>query len=463
MYTAKPIHILFILFLLSSTIFLNRVPGLMGDEASEGENVYELLQADHLVVTGERSYIGPAIDYVRVPFIWLFGYTVLGIRVPILLFSIATFWLAWYVLRQVFGQEAALFGIACLVFSPIWWTQQRLGWTITLFPFFIFLILFFVIKKQPLLAGLVAGLGLANHIIFLASLVGTSLTSFLGGLKKWWGYLHWWPVLIGFVGGFGMQFVVLQLNREDQGNIEAATSLFSQRLSDFPKLFPLLISGSSYVASYTGIEFSPPVIWWATGVIVGLALCSWLMVIKKPVLGAVWVGLFTYVLTLIYIIDRFSLRYFVVMVLVIWLLAGLGLSELVRRLPNWRLKTWWPVVLAVLLMAWTTLGVIRLYLQTGGSTADFSLGNRVDSAAALVDTQLLVDCLAGHQNVFSESVHIWNRLQYLSHSDSRLSVLSEVEKKRAEVLVTYRLPKDVDKSKEGELCPELAHFRVLGP
>lgn len=85
---------LFIFFLIAHAAWLHRVPGLIGDEASEGENVYQILQSHTLVLQGERSYIGPLIDYLRVPFIFVFGYTALGLRAAVLVFALATYWLA---------------------------------------------------------------------------------------------------------------------------------------------------------------------------------------------------------------------------------------------------------------------------------------------------------------------------------------------------------------------------------
>ncbi|MDP3997081.1 MAG: hypothetical protein U1C49_02485 [Candidatus Andersenbacteria bacterium] len=46
------------LFVVVNSLYLGSVPGLMGDEGSEGENVYEILHAESLItVQGERSYI----------------------------------------------------------------------------------------------------------------------------------------------------------------------------------------------------------------------------------------------------------------------------------------------------------------------------------------------------------------------------------------------------------------------
>lgn len=449
--------------------YLQRLPGLMGDEASEGENVYELLHADHITITGERSYIGPAIDYLRVPFVAVFGYTALAVRVPMLLFSLVTFWLAWYCLRRTMGETPSLYGLTGLVFSPIFIAHQRLGWTISLFPFCLFLLwalwLWWQGNRQsylPAVIGLVAGLSLANHILFLPSLVAAVVVGGLLSLRRWRTLLAAWPALIGFWAGFGMQFAVMLFMKEDQGDAGANAGLVSQRLHDLPHAWPLFVSGSSYVAHYTGVEFSPLVILVVTAMLVFLAVCSWLGIKRSRTVAWLWLWALIYWPVLLLMIDRFSLRYFVVGCLWVWMMAGIGLFELCRlaKVPE-RFQQIVPVGLALMLSIWAALVLFIPYLRNGGSTANFDLGNREDSASALVDVRPLISCLAGRGPLFSENIHIFNRLQYLSHSDERLQVVTEDHKKEAKILVLYRLPADEGKSRDKELCPDLTHFRVV--
>ena len=91
---SKWVWVLFILFVAVNLAYLGSVPGLMGDEGSEGENSYQIQQAGRLVLIGERSYIGPLIDYLRIPFVLIFGYDALALRVVMFIFSVILFWLA---------------------------------------------------------------------------------------------------------------------------------------------------------------------------------------------------------------------------------------------------------------------------------------------------------------------------------------------------------------------------------
>ena len=489
----RVLFVLFVLFVIANGAYLHRVPGLLGDEASEGENVFELLDKKQITVLGERSYIGPAIDYLRVPFVLLFGYSALALRTVMFLFSVATFWLTAVVLRRLFGRELSLFMLAFMAFSPAYLLYQRLGWTITLFPFFAFLTLFFLtssFKNAPLLAGFSAGLGLANHIIFLPTLAGVFAAAVLYKLLGLFGksvavwmrsVLIWWPMAIGVLAGFGMQFVVLILFREDQGSPVAVADSVGERWAALPYVLPLVLSGSSYVARYTGIEFAPSLILGITGALTVFSALGVLLVLIALLLlrhrivseeqkaeqvrtlcaALAWVvGLAVHLVVLFYVIDRFTLRYFVVFVLGVWALAGLGIGFislwLLRRTPQWLAAI--PVASVVLLSVWMLWAVLIPFLTSGGSTNDFSLGNRTDSAAAFVDAQQLIACLRGAGTVFSENVHIWNRLRYVSHRHSDLEILLEEEARRARWLVHYRLP--MDTAPIADRCPELRHFRI---
>lgn len=261
-------------FFVANTAYLHRVPGLFGDEASEGENARELLRSERIVVKGERSYIGPLIDYARVPFVLAFDYSALALRMVMLLASLATFWLAVVVFNRLFGERAALGAVAMMFFSPTYLLYQRLGWAIMLFPFFVLLMLFFLTDRRvrlpyrSALAGLAAGVGLHNYFVFLPTIAGIVVSSVVAVLLSpvpvadWRSRLRsrlreigkYWLAVLGFWAGFGTQFAVMRLLPEDQGDPAAVISQFGERLKDLPAVLPLVLSGSSYMARYTGVE-----------------------------------------------------------------------------------------------------------------------------------------------------------------------------------------------------------------
>lgn len=469
------------LFLAVNVAWLHRVPGLMGDEASEGQNVYELLERDRITIVGERSYIGPLIDYVRVPFVGGFGYTALAMRVPMLLASLATWLMAASVFRHWLGAEASLFPLVVMGFSLPYLTYQRLGWAITLFPFFFFLTVWLGQRDwrhKWLLVGLSAGLGLHSHIMFLPTLAGLAAAGFTG---YWLGpayakasagnnrgkvkrLLDFLPAVISFWAGFATQFVVLQIFPEDQGDPTAVGEAWSERLAALSDLLPVILSGSSYVARYTGVEFSSASAQAVMWLVMALALLGVVLAWRKRAIWLWLVGLAVHLLVLLYMIDRFSLRYFVMFVLGIYVLAGVGVGETLAGL-NLLLKKKWFLsmkvmgIAGVMSLLWAWLVLIP-FLKTGGSVAEFSLGNRTDSASALVDVRPLLPCLRGAGTVSSENVHIYNRLLYLGHEYDDLIVINENEAASADLLVHYRGPKSQTVAASDERCPTLANFVV---
>lgn len=445
--------VLFILFVVANGAYLHRVPGLLGDEASEGNNVYELLHEGKNWLTGEQTYIGPLIDFIRMPFIALFGYSVMALRVITFLTSLILFWLAADVFKKLFGEQPTPWIMAATFFSPIYLLYQRLGWTITFIPFFALLMLWIVLRQKrhyAVLAGFIAGIGLSNHILFFPTLIAVAVALWLGSIKNIRLWLRAWPVLIGFWAGFAMQLTVLLLS-PGASELKTVVTTFSQRVHDLPLLLPLLISGSSYIAAYTGDALSPLILKLVTTVVVILGVIALAYVRPRKVVW-LWTGaLLLQLLMKLVIIDRFTLRYFVPCVLGVWVLAGLGLSVLIKKQAG-------AVVLASGLMLASVVLVLIPFLRTGGSTADFSLGNRTNSANAFLDTDPLIACIRGAGSVSSDDIHIFNRLTYFSHGYKDITVPASVT--QAQWIVRYRSNNPTNDAHR-ELCPNLRHWRVI--
>lgn len=498
----KIVLIIGVFFVVLQGLYLHRVPGLMGDEASEGQNVYELLTREQgITVMGERSYIGPLIDYVRVPFVGLFGYSALALRVVMLLASVATLAMAASIFRRWFGDNVALFPLVLMFFSLPYLTYQRLGWAITLFPLFFFLTIWIAEREWKykwLYVGLVAGLGLQTHIMFLPTLLGMICGLFIlfvfGFLWNLWFDIWYLPaqrilvrdeitkglnrlfqtlvvLLIGFWAGFGSQFVVLQMFVDDQGDPSAVGGMLVDRLHALPELLPVVMSGSSFVARYTGVEFAPSLANLVTWLVFGLVILAVVLAWRNKYIWLWVIGLSVHFVTLMYMIDRFTLRYFLVFVLGVYVLAGVGIGEAVRLLAG-LVKRWIGQKMAkrlvivkalglAIVMSGVWVGVVLVpFLRTGGSVSDFSLGNRTNSASALVDERSLLDCVRGRDAVGSENVHIYNRLLYLSHAYRDIDLVPDEEVSRAQYLVHYRDEEQMTKKVEAEVCPGLSFFVV---
>ncbi len=463
----RKIFIVFILFLITQLAYIHRVPGLLGDEASEGENVYQLLHEEKSPIIGERSYIGVLTDYARMPFVAVFGYSTLALRIPTLIVSVCFFVLAYLLLQKYFGDHISSIALVFLTFSSIYIVYQRLGWAITLLPLFTVAFAYALQstwKYKWLTAGLIAGIGLQTHLLFLPSIVavcGALLAVYLvhpDFKKRIWELRYSWLLLIGFWAGFGLQFAVMQFMKEDQGDPSATTQLFSERLHDLWTSLPTYLSGSSFVAQYTGSEFSSVLIFVITIAIFVLIAVAVLFVRKR---ATYMIALFVMIHTpiLLYMVDRYSLRYFVVLCLALWLLAGIGLGfilqKILRKYP--RTLSAMPIIVAAFLTIWMIIVVAIPFLKTGGSTQQFSLGNRTTSANAFLDDRALISCLRGKGSVFSEREPIQNILLYRSHQYSDLIVMDEDHKQEAMWLVSYQDPNSLKET----TCPEARYFRVI--
>ncbi len=445
---------------------MTTIPSLMGDEAHEGENVFHMLDSKKLEILGERSYIGPFIDYVRIPFVLVFGYTSFALRSVTFIASVAFFLICSYLLIKYVGKEESILPLILVTFSPIYLTQQRLAWAITFLPLYAALLLFLLVKNKWkhrfLLGGLVAGLGLANHLLFLPTLVAIIIVGIITAIRHPRILLSSWPIIIGFIAGFSMQFAILQLHPDDQGSQKAIAETVSDRWNAFPSLFPEIVSGSSYIASYTGSELSPVVMISITAILSILALIALIFPKHRNMAWIIAAALFIHLFVLLRIIDRFSLRYFTIFALGFWLLSGIGLEGIVGiiRKKNTAIANSITSIILAALIAWVIFGIAVPYLRTGGSTGIFSLGNRTDSASALVDTQPLFDCLKNLGPVTSENVHIYNRLEFWSRHYSEIQFADEDHKSTAKYLVDYRLPGSVKTNAAGAICPQLQHFRI---
>lgn len=462
------IWILCAIFAITTALYLHRLPGLFGDEASEGQNVYDLLRSDHIVtVLGERSYIGPLIDYIRVPFVWMFGYTTIALRLPMWLFSLAAFALAVPTFRKLFGEPFYVGPLLAVFFSPVYLLYQRLGWAITLFPFFAIFFLFALTRVRrpqlPLLAGFIAGVGLQNYITFFPVIIGISIPAVLSQLartKERAALVRWWPALFGLWAGFGTQFGVMNMYQEDQGVPWEVVRSLAQRWEAFPTVLPGLVSGSAYAASYIGKYLSPTVTLAITTLI---ALGCILAVTLPPRRQIAWLwlgGTAIQIIGMLAMVDRFTLRYFVVFLLALWALAGFGWAKLMWLLLQKKRAALaiGTLVTAGALTGLVVVGVFVPFLRTGGGIHQFPLDAPESTAEIMVDIRPLVACIRGRGPIYSEDTHIMNRLIFLQHTNPDIELASS--KKTAPLLLRHRTPATA-RPASNEVCPDLRHFRLF--
>jgi hypothetical protein len=469
---SKWVWLLFMLFVAVNLAYLGSVPGLMGDEGSEGENVYQVQQAGNLVLIGERSYIGPLIDYLRVPFVLMFGYNALALRAVMFLFSIILFWLAVGLASKAGEEYGGMIAVATSLFSPIYILYQRLGWAITLIPFFILWIIAIVASRSRFKwwwVGIASGLGLSNHIIFAGAAAGMAAgMAVIGAARIREGKLSAKKFVLGAIMvcvggtlGFGSQALVLMKMKEDQGDPTMVARVAEERWRALPQLMPMVVSGSSYMAAYTGEELKHRDALLITSIVMILAGAAWLINWRKPITWAWVLGMGVQLIVLMLMIDRFTLRYFVPLVLSLWAMAGWGWWSMIG--PRFKDNQWsqrMAFIIAAVLAGWIVWQVGWPYQKTGGSSNEFSIGNRNNKAIDLVRTNELENCVTGVGVIYAEDVHIRNRLIYLSRGDRGFSVASEEDPTLAEYWVSYRMTpegKCEDQTVPQE-CQEMKYF-----
>jgi len=442
----------------------------MGDEGDEGQNISELLTNKKPPLVGERSYIGAWIDYVRMPFVFVFGYNAFALRLVTLIFSASLFGLAYKVLTHQFGEIGGLMGLSAVAFSPIYFAEQRMSWAITLLPFFVILTIYFYQQKKKwsaLLMGFAAGLGANTHILFLAVLAGIIITAIpITILKLSRNFskeylkkvaLGALMATVGFWASFGIQYANLVLYKSDQGNAEKNARYFTNRLVELPRLAPRFISGSVYAAHYTSHLFTDTFnryIWLSLSVLI----IAGIILSKKRTTIIAWIfGTAVYLLVLLFMIEYYALRYFSVVTLSIWLLAGVGLGSIFDRYKLRKAGYSLSIILCLLLMLFNFQTILIPFTKTGGSTDNFQiLGEKYGNASDLVDFRPLVSCIENLDNVFSNNINIRNRLHFLANGNKLIKIAPG--KYDVKWLIQYREPNS--QLKPSEVCPDLLHFAV---
>jgi hypothetical protein len=262
---------------------------------------------------------------------------------------------------------------------------------------------------------------------------------------------------IGFWAAFGMQYANLVLYKNDQGNIEKNARNFSARLSDLPILAPKFISGSIYITSYTAQPFSPNFDVTTTSILIPIII-SGILLSKKRWLILAWIlGLAIHIVVLTYMIEYYAIRYFIITSLFFWTLSGIALGLHFDRYKMNQAGYIFAIALALSLSIFNFKNIIFEFNVTGGSTDNFSISNsRYDSASAFVSINPLLACIADKSDVFSNNIHIRNRLIFLANGNKNISIATQ--KKDVRWLVKYRMPDD--KPRQADYCPNLSHFSV---
>jgi len=459
------ILLFFFLFLFVQTYYLTSVPGLVGDEGYEGLSVIDHIRDSKPFFIGRESYVAFWSDYVRLPFVLWLGETALAMRIPLVLANCVTFWLAYYFFRRVFDIRLVFFIMAACFFSPPYILYQRISWPINFLPLFTFLLLFVLtrnFRSKPVIVGLIGGLGISTHVTFAAPLVGIFGAYLLAKYRDLKKISTWWPALIGFSAGFGLQLAIMW-----QMTVESARvghfSLIIERLEIlYPTLFNYF-SGVSYWGEYTG-DVSHDIARIIIFLLLVFVFCALLIKPYKKIALFWLIGIIISIATTVIIVSYFRTRYLHVITIALWGLAGLGFSKvMLNTFKSKKMLIPLAFLCAILLSFWTYRAVFVPYEKTGGTTLNFQdSGNSWDKSSHFADIQPLANCVKNIGLVFSEEPKISNRLKFLREADQHIKVADE--RKKAKWFVDYRGPRELDdpsKNRPGEVCPNVRNFIVI--
>ncbi|MFH0802564.1 MAG: glycosyltransferase family 39 protein [bacterium] len=178
--------------LLIRLLYLGHTPAFYKAEAEAALGVEDLLRGEmdlssftpHFRLTPVASHL---YYYLILPFAWLGGISPFILRFSTVFFSLTGIWLVFLIGGELFGKEkkTRFYAPVILAFLPADICFSRVVDQMSLLPFFAALVLFLALrwyrrreKKTLFWLGLISGLGLSLHLIFLYFLLALGTAFF---------------------------------------------------------------------------------------------------------------------------------------------------------------------------------------------------------------------------------------------------------------------------------------------
>ncbi len=174
---------LVVILIVAAYLRLHDIAGYMtflGDEGRDVLVVKRMIVDHKFTLLGPTAsvggfFLGPIYYYFMLPFLWAWQLNPVGPAIMVAIFGIATVWLVFTVGKDFFDPVVGLIAASLYAFSPLVIAYSRSSWNPNLVPFFS-LLLIYLLKKQKLLwAGIVLGIGLQLHYLFLFMVVVAAL------------------------------------------------------------------------------------------------------------------------------------------------------------------------------------------------------------------------------------------------------------------------------------------------
>jgi len=154
-------------------------------------------------------FLGPIYYYFMLPFVWASGLNPAGAAVMVALFGIATIYMVYRLGRDAFDEWVGFTAAALYAVSPVVIAYSRSSWNPNLVPFFSTALIYFlwrsVVRNEPkwlFWIGVILGIGLQLHYLFLFLFPIVLIWFTIFGRKKEWLKSYGWGI-IGFIVGYG--------------------------------------------------------------------------------------------------------------------------------------------------------------------------------------------------------------------------------------------------------------------
>lgn len=225
-----------LVFVLALGIFvrvyrLGSWPPLQGDEAISGVYALRWITQKSAHVIGQRQYFSPAYVLLQIPFVAVYGNTLLALRLSSLLYGLLTILAAFTTARRLWKQKAALVAAASAAILPLSVVMgARLGWEPSLaFPIVAWALYFAVVAWQcnsiaaATACGAFLAIGTYVHPAAVLAMPGMVVGAVLSG-RVW---SHYRPAVVATlmfaVFSFPSVTLLQQLTRSGQINLRVLT------------------------------------------------------------------------------------------------------------------------------------------------------------------------------------------------------------------------------------------------
>ncbi len=177
-----PFILLVVILLFAAYLRLYKIGNyltFLGDEGRDVLVVKRMIVDHKFTLLGPTAsvggfFLGPIYYYFMLPFLWAWNLDPVGPAVMVGLFGIATVYLVYRVGRDLFGEIAGLVASSLYAFSPLVIAYSRSSWNPNVVPFFAVLLIYFlwrmtqrVHRNNPLIVGIILGIGIQLHYLFL--------------------------------------------------------------------------------------------------------------------------------------------------------------------------------------------------------------------------------------------------------------------------------------------------------